>query len=169
MSEVRDYGLTQEQLREDLHYDAATGVFVRLRASSRRVHVGDIAGYCDGKGYRSIAVRGRAYRSSHLAWLYVHGVWPDGIIDHINTDPSDDRIENLRDIPFRGNAQNQRRAHKHNGSGVLGVERLSSGRYRPRINVAGRYVHLGVYDTPEEASAVYWAAKKRMHPYSVTP
>lgn len=114
-------------------------------------------------------VRGRTYRAANLAWLYVHGVWPTGVIDHINTEPGDNRIANLRDIPPSGNAQNQRRAHKQNRSGVLGVELLSSGRYRPRINVGGKFLHLGVYDTPEEASAVYWEAKRNMHPYCVTP
>jgi hypothetical protein len=41
-----------------------------------------------------------------LVWFVVHGKFPDGDIDHINGNRSDNRIENLRDVTRRANLQN---------------------------------------------------------------
>ncbi|MFX4377260.1 HNH endonuclease, partial [Acinetobacter baumannii] len=41
-----------------------------------------------------------------MAWLYVHGVHPTGQIDHIDGDPLNNRISNLRDVSHAVNQQN---------------------------------------------------------------
>ena len=92
--------LTAERLRERLHYDAETGVFTR-RFGSGHARAGDMAGTVHRTGYVRISIDGGKYTAHHLAWLYVHGVWPSDQIEHINRKRSDNRIANLRERRHR--------------------------------------------------------------------
>lgn len=154
-----DHTLTAARLRLRMSYDEATGVF-RWRDTGR------VAGYPAGAAGRlQIYVDGVARYAHRLAWLYVHGEWPDGQIDHINGDKHDNRIANLRVLPGTAqNKQNQSRAYRNNRSGMLGVSRDGS-RWRARIMVDGKSKTLGRFDTPEEASAAYRRAKAELHPH----
>jgi hypothetical protein len=67
-------GLTAARLRELLHYDPETGVWKWQVVTSRRVHIGAIAGYQNNKGRHTIRVDGRRYAAHHLAFLYMTGV-----------------------------------------------------------------------------------------------
>jgi hypothetical protein len=97
-----------------------------------------------------------------LAWMYVYGKWPRNDIDHINGNPLDNRIENLRDVTELGNNQNLRRPKKGNISGFLGVAPNHS-RWLAKITVSGKQIYLGTYNTPEEAHQAYLAAKRVLH------
>lgn len=55
-----------------------------------------------------------------VAWVLHYGEWPLGVIDHINQNPLDNRIENLRDTSHRENMLNCQRS-ANNTSGVTGV------------------------------------------------
>jgi hypothetical protein len=92
--------LTAEQLREQLHYDAETGVFTR-RVGSSNARAGDMAGSIHSTGYVRIGIDGGKYTAHHLVWLYVHCVWPSDQIEHINRKRSDNRIANLRERRHR--------------------------------------------------------------------
>jgi hypothetical protein len=88
--------LTQEMLRKVIHYDPATGQFTWLKIGNTNGFAGKVAGSLDQQGYRRISVYSRFYKAHRLAWLYIHGVWPEPEIDHINRIRDDNRIENLR-------------------------------------------------------------------------
>jgi hypothetical protein len=156
--------LTAGRLRELLDYDPGTGVF-RWRANRGRVRAGGVAGSLSVSGYLKARVDGRSHWAHRLAWLYVHGEWPRGGIDHINGDRSDNRIGNLRDVPQRINAQNRRTARRDNtSSGLLGVDwHAHRQRWRARIRLRGGRLDLGHFDTPEAAHAAYVEAKRRLH------
>lgn len=154
--------LTSERLREVLGYDPETGVFTRRIARSWAARAGVVAGCVDGHGYTSIKIDGRIYGAHRLAWFWVHGVWPAKKIDHINGDRADNRICNLRDVPTSTNCQNQRRAQSHNKTGFLGVS-PDRGRFRAAIWLDGKNLHLGMFDTPEQAHDAYLNAKRRLH------
>jgi len=158
---VRGADVGQDELRAALKYDPQTGHFTRLRGSNGHP-VGEIAGTVNNNGYRLIRVGNwRRYRAHRLAWLWVHGEWPKGEIDHINGERDDNRLENLRDVPMVMNQQNRRRALKRNQTGMLGVS-PTKGRFKAGI-YAGRDIHLGVFDTPEEAHEAYLRAKRELH------
>lgn len=151
--------LTQTELRRVLQYKPRAGVFHWKTRTSMRVKPGSRAGSIAAGGYISIKINGKNYAAHRLAWLYVHGVCPGGLIDHINGDPADNKIANLRIADRRGNRANSR-ASKHNKSGVKGVQ-CRKGRWRAIISVGGETRHLGTFDTASQANAVYFAAAKK--------
>lgn len=144
--------LTVERLRQVLIYDPATGVF-------RRRTTGKLAGCSVGGGYVRVGVDGGRYEASRLAWFYVHGVWPADLIDHVNLDPSDNRLCNLREATRSQNGANSP-CSKNNRVGVKGVRRRGD-RFQARIMAAGRLMSIGCYPTAEEAGRAYASAAER--------
>jgi len=156
--------LTAERLREVLDYEPETGVF-RWRIARRNVRVTDTPGsIIRSTGYWCIQVDGVKYLAHRIAWLWVYGVWPDHHIDHIDGNPLNNRISNLRQSSVSLNMQNLKTAQSNNlSSGLLGVYRNRK-RWGAKITV-NRVVHLlGTHDTPEEAYAAYLGAKRLLHP-----
>lgn len=158
--------LTAEYLRELLSYNPETGKFI-WQVSCRGTKAGDIAGTPGSQGRRHIIIGYARYKAHRLAWLYVYGKWPEKLIDHINGDPTDNRIANLREATMSENMHNQRRAHKHNKTGILGVQwRPSKNKFRARIAVSGKEIHLGHFDSVEDAQNAYLDAKEKLHDFA---
>lgn len=155
--------LTAERLRELLHYDPETGVWTWLVRTSYRIKVGDPVGTDNGHGYIRTSIDGNRYLLHRLAWLWTTGEWPTSMIDHVNGVRNDNRWVNLRLVSNAENGQNRRTARGGGRSGLLGVS-PHQGKYTSQIHVAGRKIHIGVFDTPEQAHEAYLAAKRRLHP-----
>lgn len=152
-----------EQLKTSLDYDAETGVFTWKIRPSKAVKAGDVAGCVEKRiGYITIGIAGCIYKAHRLAWLYTHGEWPKGLIDHINGNKADNRICNLRDVFADGNSQNVRKPNKRNKSGFMGVIWYQN-KWRASMSVNGKSKWLGDYSTPEEAHQVYLEAKRKYH------
>lgn len=151
-----------EDIALHLRYQPDTGDFFWLRPGRRR-HVGEKAGtYCDG--YVQIQVLGYRTRAHRIAWALTHGTWPCGEVDHINGIRDDNRIQNLRDVPRAINQQNRIRAQSNNKLGILGVHAsVSRGGYVAMIKVSGRTKNLGIFESVEQASEAYIAAKRIHH------
>ena len=149
--------ITQNDLISLLHYDPLTGVFTAL-VDTGKWRSGRVVGTTNGYGYRQICVRGKVYLAHRLAWLYEYGDFPQGGLDHINHDRSDNRIVNLREATQAQNHQNR--------SAVTGAyQRKKDGKWIAQIKVARKCQHLGVFDTREEAHAAYRVAKKLFHTF----
>ena len=153
--------LTAKILREFLYYDPATGVFTRLK-STGGVRAGATAGSVNSDGYLDIRVCGQLYRSHRLAWLYVHGVWPSGVIDHWNHNRVDNTIKNLRDVSHAVNLQNQEKHRTDSRLGVLGVSTKGK-KFTAEIGINGRRQYLGIFETVEQASTAYQTARIANH------
>ena len=154
--------ITAEEVREFLNYDRDTGMMTWKQRPSKAVHVGDAAGVANKFGYVTIGFRGGVYKAHRLAWLHVHGVWPDGLIDHINGRKDDNRLCNLRVVGPDGNSQNIHRPNKRNKSGFLGVIWFQN-KWRASITINRKTHWLGDYATPEEAHQAYVEAKRKHH------
>lgn len=158
---MKNQTLSAERARELFAYDPETGNLV-WRVDRYRVKKGDVAGHLQPDGYRKIRIDQAPYWAHRVVWLVVHGEWPHHTLDHINGNPSDNRLQNLRDRSFRSNQENQRRAHKNSKTGVLGVY-PSKGRYVASITVDWVSKRIGTFDTTEEAHQAYLGAKRELH------
>jgi len=155
---------TQAELKAQYSYDSDTGQFTALRDElDGRWKAGRIAGTTSGRN--QIRLNGQMRRAHRLAWLYVYGEWPDQKyqIDHINGDPSDNRICNLRKATPAQNQANSRRP-KNNTTGFKGVTfDKKSGVYRAKIMVNYKTVHLGGFSTAEKAHEAYVKAANEFY------
>lgn len=164
-STSKEDSLTAERVRELFLYDPETGVFTRRVGRRAGTKAGDIAGGIKPNGYRVIWI-GANYMAHRLAWLYVHGTWPEGQIDHINRVRDDNRIANLRSVACAENIQNRDR-QGNNVSGFKGVFRAKGNRrWTAQITANGVQMHLGTYETAEAAHAAYCAAAARLHTHN---
>lgn len=161
--------LTQERLKELMHYDPETGVFTWINKGLRRVAVGSRAGCNRPSGYRYIGFMGFRYAEHRLAVLYVTGEWPEHEVDHANGVRSDNRYSNLRPCTHAENHQN-RPMPSHNRTGLQGVTwHKQRSKWRAFIGVAGKHKHIGLFDSKEEAYAAYLSAKSQLHTFQPTP
>lgn len=163
--------ITAIELRQLLSYDSESGVFTwrhdRRSGQSHRIihaHAGDEAGAVNARdGYRYIGVGHKLFPAHRLAWLYVTGEWPSGEIDHKNCSRTDNRFDNLRDVPRLINAQNRRRARKDSGTGLAGAFKSPKGCRLPFVSsivANGKRKYLGQFETAQAAHDAYIAAKR---------
>lgn len=139
--------LTWEYLISILEYDPDTGDFIR-RISRQGVKIGDIAGCTKKDGYKQINIEGTSYLIHRLAWFYCFKEWPS-LIDHINRNKSDNRLDNLREVSQSLNIHNS--SDKSNKSGFRNARKVGN-KYQSAIKVNGKSIHLGMFNTAEEAS-----------------
>ena len=113
-------------------------------------------------GYRVVCIsfQGKHYNilAHRLAWYIYKGIMPKGQIDHIDRDPANNLEINLRDVTHSVN-QHNRKAKGYT------IEKRT-GKYYAQIKLEGEQHFLGRFNTPEEATAAYLKAKKRLHPTS---
>lgn len=149
------------ELRELLHYDPDTGLFTWLVDANHKVKAGTVAGALEATGYVRIYVKGKPYKGHRLAWLYMTGEWPSDILDHKDRNRANNRWRNLREAT-RGQNRANSRANGNSRTGLKGVRRHGS-KFEAQINSNGVKVYLGIYDTPDEAAAIYRLAARDMH------
>jgi HNH endonuclease len=154
--------ITQKRLKELLRYDLKTGEFFWRVSPGKRLFVGKRAGSLDRQSYLVIRIDYKIYRAHRLAWLYVHGKFPKGQLDHKNRKRADNRISNLRIATQSQNMVNApiHRDHKH--SNFKGVTKVKNS-WMAQICKNYKNIYLGCFSTPEAAHAVYCTTAKKLH------
>lgn len=153
--------LTQERLKELVHYDPATGLFTwnKLRPKCRP---GDIAGR-ESDGYVVIKLDYKDYRAHRLAFLYMTGEVPPNDVDHENLVRSDNRWDNLRPATHSQNQWNKG-PQCNNKTGVVGVSWYApTGKWRARCKAYGKEHSVGYFDTLEQAATAVAAKRLELH------
>lgn len=165
--------MTPKLAKSLLSYDQHTGIFVwkkrKLRTGLERIDKGwnkRLAGKCAAKrrhrhGHLQIGLYGKNYMAHRLAWMIHFGEAPSGHLDHINGNPEDNRIVNLRVANQSENLRNSA-IRSDNTSGARGVSwQKSSQKWYAYINTGGKgsMLALGRFDTFEDAVAARKAAE----------
>ena len=155
--------LTVKEIRDRFSYDPATGVITRKTDSHvKRWRAGMTAGGINGQGYREIKIDGKSIGAHRIAWVIYYGDDAPEFIDHINRNPADNRIVNLRAATKSQNGAN-RTALSNNKYGFKGCYWVPSqakngegkGKWRAQCRVNKKLIDLGKYDTVEAAQAAY--------------
>lgn len=173
---VKRKTLSQELVRELFTYEDGKLLWLK---PGRRILVGLNAGFkrfnIKNKNFRwVIKYKGKEYMRSNLIWIYHHGEIPvDRLVDHRNSNNTlDDRLENLRLATHKENSENRVKSLTFKGKptsskykGVYWSKKGEKWRARIRVSKDGNrcYLHLGFFDTEEEAYAAYVAAAKLRH------
>ena len=165
-----------EVLRELLRLDADTGRLFwlprpREMFATQRAFATWNARYAgqeaftsdDGRGYRVGAIFNRNYRSHRVIFALHHGRWPEGDVDHRDTDPSKNLPENLREATRQQNLQNS--------NGKAGTSRFRGVSWYPAsrkwtarcTDGDGKPRYLGRFADEEEAARAYDRAAREWH------
>ena len=170
--------LSREILLGFLSYDETTGHLLwkerpltcfsmeKIGKTWNKRFAGTVAGsVCfDEHGNRKtlqITILGFVYHAHRIIWLMLYGSIPDGmVIDHINGDPFDNRLSNLRLATIAQNCRNCR--PRKNSGGLPGVTLdKQRGKYVTGVVVNGKKLNFSGFDTPEEAYKVYCEQTKK--------
>lgn len=154
--------LTQEVLKELLHYDPDTGVFTWLERDRKWFkndaqfknwngrYPNQVAG-CIDKGYVRITLLWKHYNAHRLAWLYVTGELPKYEILHNDQDGTNNRFSNLSDDTHAENTKNRKRNH-NNKSGFTGICWYKAlHKWCAQISVNSKVIHLGYFEELDDA------------------
>lgn len=154
--------LTQERVKELLHYDSETGIFTRLVTVKHNARKGDIISCINKAGYVVGNLDGKLYLMHRVAFLYVEGRWPYIKADHKDTIRNNNKWDNLREATHFQNQCNSTIAC-NNKTGIKGVFLLGSGKYRASIRAGGKTIHIGTYETKEQAGDVIMKVRQQLH------
>lgn len=158
--EVPDGETTQEILKEFFNYNPDTGVFTRIKSTSKVALKGSIAGGMTKNGYLIISVGKNRHYAHRLAFLYVEGKFPEVIVDHINGDKSDNRWLNLRQATYSENNCNNKRGTSN--TGYKGVTLGTDGYYHANCTLNGK-MYQKVFKTLEEAVQFATEHREKLH------
>jgi hypothetical protein len=126
MSEMELY----DYVRSHFDYDEETGDLIWMKVDNPRSNrvLGKRVGSLNGHGYLRTTVNKKSFQVHSLVWLWHNKVLPKHEIDHINRNPLDNRIENLRDVTHQANLSNSNMEERKNKSktGYVGVGKYTN-------------------------------------------
>ena len=155
-----------KELRLDFKYNLDTGVFIRVRKQHNGRY---LPTYTEGgiaEGYRVIRYAGTMQKVHRLLFMYMIGAIPsEAVVDHVNRDKLDNRWCNLRLVTKDFNVKNSS-LYSNNSSGAMGVSwHKKQQKWNARIMIKGVSVHLGSFDSKDEAILAREAALQK-HSFS---
>jgi len=158
MSKVKYKQLpSQQYLKECFDYNTESGKLVwkeRPLSHFKNTHgtshfnsryKGCVAGTLYDTGYVEVSINKKRFKLHRLIWKYHMGDDPIGLIDHIDRDKSNNRIENLRDVSHIENSNN-----KSNSNDCIGVYFILN-RWEGRLTIKGNLVLLGRFKNKNDA------------------
>ena len=117
--------------------------------------IGKNAGNLNEHGYVQIRLNRKNFLVHRIIWAIEKG-FESAMIDHINGNRSDNRIENLKHSNPRLNSNNLKRHREGKLVGATWVK--SYNKWWSRIRIKGKEIHLGYFETEKQANEMYMAA-----------
>ena len=142
--------LRSVDIKSLLNYDPETGIWKWIcTARGRRKDL--VAGCYDRGGYLLIRINYSLYKAHRLAFLYMNGSWPEGIVDHLDRNTSNNKWENLVEANHSVNAINTG-LNRNNTSGFNGIwYDKSRAKWCAEIKINYNKKHLGRFDNIDDA------------------
>lgn len=159
--------ITQKRLKDLFQYD--DGALIRLISTCSNRKVGErVYGFMASKGRKRIMVDNVRYPFARIIWIWHFGAVESAkIIDHIDGNPSNNKIENLRVVDGQAENMQNKIRYTNNTTGCPGVH-LLRGQYVARIQINKKRIFLGTFALFEDAKNAYLAAKAIYHPIQPT-
>jgi hypothetical protein len=110
------------------------------------------AGTVAANGRVYLQIEGKKHLAHRVTWMIHHGECPE-FLDHIDGNPLNNRIKNLRPATKSQNAMN-RKVKSDNILGIKGVCKRKN-KYAAQIRNGEKKIFLGLYETAEMAGEVY--------------
>ena len=152
--------VNQELLKKLFHYDGKHLYWKEKLSPLSRIKIGNKAGCSDSYGYRVIGLAGKNYKEHRLIWLYLHGEWPENLLDHKSNLSSNNQEGNLRPATYQQNSFN-RGSRKGSTSKYKGVTwHKRDKKWQAAITIDGKWEYLGSFDDEKEAAKAYSKAAK---------
>lgn len=162
---------TVEQIVEAIEIDLDKGTFIyrerplsaftdeRICKSWNARFAGKPSGHIDRNGYLAIGLLRSKFMAHRLLWkVATDGDEPDEL-DHIDRNPLNNSLANLR-VATRSENNRNRRLSEYNTSGFRGVYKGRDNRWVSQLKINGTGHHLGVFDTIDQAIAARQGAEK---------
>lgn len=141
--------ITQTYLHSIFHYRDGM-LYRKYNTANNKIKAGAAAGVLHKKtGYYRICIDGKRYPLHRIMYLYHHGVIPE-VVDHIDCNKSNNRIENLRDANATWNNTNKK-LQVNNSSGIKGISFYPKfNRIHAQIQVNMKKIHKTFVPISEE-------------------
>ena len=151
--------LTKELLESLFHYIDGS----LIRKTGRVGDIGSVAGCIHrGTGYVHVKIDHKAYKLHRLVFLLHHGYLPE-IVDHIDGNKANNRIENLRGATKSQNSMNQK-IRSTNTSSVKGVSwHKVNKKWKVALCKNYKSYYYGTYEDKELADLVAVEATEILH------
>jgi inorganic pyrophosphatase len=148
--------VTKELLHQLFDYKDNCLVWKINRGSNQMT--GKKAGSQLKNGYWHIRINKKAIYTHRAVFLYHYGFLPE-TIDHIDGNPSNNAVENLREATQSQNNRNRKR--KLNKYGQHGITLLKGKYWMPKLQVDKKLIYVGVYKNLDDAKTAYENAVKK--------
>jgi hypothetical protein len=128
----------------------------------RRIKVGNKVGWTDYLNYRTTEINGKSYKVHKLIFLMFYGYMPK-YIDHIDGNPANNKIENLREVTHSQNMMNSKKK-KNNTTGYKNILiDKKSGKYRVQIRHNKKIFRSSLQDSLEKAILIAKQQRAILH------
>ena len=131
------------------------------KSPSRNTKAGNFAGTQCKDGYFAVSFANKKIKAHKIVWFLHYKSWPKKLIDHINGNKFDNRIENLREASFSENQANKRLS-KQNISGIKNVY-LHRNKWMVCIRKNKKEHFFGYYADIELAELVAYEARIKLY------
>ena len=152
--------ITQKVLTEFFNYN--DGFLYWKIKPNKSIIIGNSAGTLRVDGYLATSINKKIYRNHRLIFLMIYGYLPK-VVDHINGNISDNRIENLRQATYSQNSMNAKLSLS-NVSGIKGVSWASKqNKWLASIKINCKSKHVGYYENIEQAKNAVINFREKNH------
>ena len=135
-----------EVLRLYYKYNPHTGGLIKIRKTSQRCKLEVPCGSLSSEGYLKVSLKGSSYPVHRICYKLFYGKEPE-IIDHIDGNKTNNKIDNIRSVSYKVNNRNRLKAK--------GVSKIKSGSYRAVISIGGVRQDIGYFQDEKSAIDAY--------------